>query len=93
MHSISTPPCMHVYRLNSNGDVSVGDFGLAEDTYTYGYYRQEECNSVKLPYKWLALESMTDALFNEKTDVVSGSVVCYLLSFVIFVTLTVATAS
>ena len=56
--------------MDSNGDVKVGDFGLAEDTYAQGYFRQGEAEGVKLPYKWLAMESLNDAIFNEKTDVV-----------------------
>ncbi len=31
---------------------------------------QGEAEGVKLPYKWLAMESLSDAIFNEKTDVV-----------------------
>ena len=58
------------FRLDSNGDVKVGDFGLAEDVYSTGYFRQSDSERVKLPYKWLALESLNDAIFNEKTDVV-----------------------
>ncbi len=57
-------------RLDSNGDLKVGDFGLAEDVYAQGYFRQSEAEGVKLPYKWLAMESLSDAIFNEKTDVV-----------------------
>ena len=57
-------------RLDSNGDLKVGDFGLAEDMYAQGYFRQGEAEGVKLPYKWLAVESLNDAIFNEKTDVV-----------------------
>ncbi|XP_064394012.1 tyrosine-protein kinase receptor UFO-like [Halichondria panicea] len=57
--------------LDSNGDLKVGDFGLAEDMYTQGYFRQGQTEGVKLPYKWLAVESLNDAIFNEKTDVVS----------------------
>ncbi|XP_064388088.1 tyrosine-protein kinase receptor UFO-like isoform X2 [Halichondria panicea] len=55
--------------LDSNGDLKVGDFGLAEDTYAQGYFRQGETEGVKLPYKWLAIESLNDAIFCEKTDV------------------------
>ncbi len=57
-------------RLDSNGDLKVGDFGLAEDVYSTGYFRQSDSEGVKLPYKWLAIESLNDAIFNEKTDVV-----------------------
>ncbi|XP_064397449.1 uncharacterized protein LOC135344191 isoform X2 [Halichondria panicea] len=60
--------------LDSNGDLKVGDFGLAEDVYSTGYFRQSDSERVKLPYKWLALESLNDAIFNEKTDVWSYGV-------------------
>ena len=53
----------------------MADFGLAEDIYSTDYYRQTKdentCAPVKLPVKWMALESLHDGLFNEKTDVVS----------------------
>ncbi len=52
--------------------IKVADFGLAEsmDT-TKEYYRQNEDVIIKLPIKWLALESTMDGLFSEKSDVVS----------------------
>ena len=60
-------------RISSNGIIKVADFGLAEDIYSTDYYRQtKDANApVKLPVKWMALESLHDGLFNEKTDVVS----------------------
>ena len=63
------PRCFHC-RLDSNGDLKVGDFGLAEDVYSTGNFKQSDSERVKLPYKWLAIESLNDAIFNEKTDVV-----------------------
>ena len=59
-----------LFRLDSSGDIRVGDFGLAENVYSTGYYRQNERANIKLPYKWMALESLNDAIFTEKTDVV-----------------------
>ncbi len=59
-----------LFRLDSSGDVRVGDFGLAEDVYSTGYFRQNKRADIKLPYKWMALESLNDAKFTEKTDVV-----------------------
>ncbi len=51
----------------------MGDFGLAEDVYASGYFKQNDRGNVKLPYKWMALESLKDAIFTEKTDVVRVS--------------------
>jgi len=52
--------------------IKVADFGLSEsiDT-TKDYFRQNLDNTVKLPIKWLAPESINDGIFSEKTDVVS----------------------
>ncbi|XP_064389992.1 hepatocyte growth factor receptor-like isoform X4 [Halichondria panicea] len=60
--------------LDSSGDVRVGDFGLAEDVHRTGYFRQNERADIKLPYKWMALESLNNAIFTEKTDVWSYGV-------------------
>ncbi len=51
--------------------IKVADFGLAEsmDT-TKEYFRQDEDVIIKLPIKWLALESTMDGIFSEKSDVV-----------------------
>ena len=45
------------------------------------YYRQDITVGVKLPVKWMALESIHDAVFSEKSDVVrqcGGIHVCVL---------------
>ena len=57
-------------RLDSEGNIKVGDFGLAEDIYNCGYFRQERKENVRLPYKWMAVESLNDGIFSEHTDVV-----------------------
>ena len=48
----------------------MGDFGLAEDVYSTGYFKQQDRENVKLPFKWMAPESLNDVIFTEKTDVV-----------------------
>ena len=49
----------------------MADFGLSEDMdISKEYFRQTEDNIIKLPIKWMALESITDRKFSEKTDVV-----------------------
>ena len=58
-------------RIDDNLLIKVGDFGLSEDIYCTNYFRQGEGDSVKLPFKWMALESLLDGIFSEKTDVVS----------------------
>lgn len=60
-------------RIDEKGVIKVSDFGLTEDIYTQNYYRQEEKSSIKLPLKWMALESIQRGIFSEKTDVVSTS--------------------
>ncbi len=52
--------------------MKVADFGLSEDVYTTGYFREDNSSHVKLPFKWMAPESLMDRVFNEKTDVVRG---------------------
>ena len=61
-----------VLRIDEHGLIKVADFGLSEDIYLRNYFRQgREENAVKLPVKWMALESLQDGVFAEKTDVVS----------------------
>ena len=55
--------------------IKVADFGLSEDVYARNYFRQGKQGEngeavVKLPIKWMAVESLNDGLFSEKTDVV-----------------------
>ena len=48
--------------------IKVADFGLTRDIYSTEYYRIEK--HATLPVKWMALESLLDGYFDEKTDVV-----------------------
>ena len=52
--------------------IKVADFGLAESLdSSKDYFRQDKDNTAKLPIKWLALESIHDGIFSEKSDVVN----------------------
>ena len=62
-----------MHRVASTGVIKVADFGLTEDVYQRNYFRQDS-TSVKLPIKWMAVESLHDRVFSEKSDVVC--VVC-----------------
>ena len=50
----------------------MSDFGLGENVYTSGYFKQSKDGSdiVHLPYKWIPPESFQDGVFSEKSDVV-----------------------
>ena len=54
------------------GIIKVADFGLSESLYTKDYFKQnsDSKSHVKLPIKWMALESIHYGKFSEKTDVV-----------------------
>ena len=54
-----------------NSVIKVGDFGLAETLGNKDYFRQDKSIIVKLPFRWLAPESLDDHVFSEKSDVVS----------------------
>ena len=54
--------------------VKVADFGLTEDIYSTNslhYQNNDESSEERLPIRWMALESIENNIFNEKTDVVS----------------------
>ena len=71
------------YRLDVNFVIKVADFGLSEslDT-TKEYFRQDEEEVIKLPIKWLALESINDKVFSEKSDVVWYKII--MVHFILF---------
>ena len=61
--------------------IKVADFGLSEDIYTSAYYRQKKTDTaVKLPVRWMALESIADGIFTEKSDVVSAADIATIIS-------------
>ena len=64
----------------ANFVIKVADFGLAELKVLElksTYFHQDEDSPVRLPLKWLALESIIDYIFSEKTDVVNCDLLCY----------------
>ena len=61
-----------ICRIDSSGVIKVADFGLAEDMYSSEYFRQDRSGGIiKLPFKWMPLESLQEGLFSQKSDVVS----------------------
>ena len=61
-----------IHRIDMNFVIKVADFGLAESLdSSKQYFRQNKDSAVRLPLKWLALESMEDGVFSERSDVVS----------------------
>ena len=75
-------------RLDSEMQVKVADFGLSKglDLNNKIYFQQLRNKSMKLPVKWLALESIEYGIFTEKTDIVcqSLSLVIVLVIFFFF---------
>lgn len=51
--------------------MKVADFGLTRDVYDKEYYSVHNKSGVKLPVKWMALESLQTHKFTPKSDVVS----------------------
>ncbi len=65
---------MSFVRMDLNFGIKVADFGLSEDIYKRNYFRQAQMGEdppVKLPIKWMAMESLSDGIFCGSTDVVS----------------------
>ena len=63
-----------MHRIDLNNVIKVADFGLSEKMYSSkSYFRIEVAGQggVKLPVKWMAIESLNDDIFSEKTDVVN----------------------
>ena len=56
--------------------IKVADFGVSENIdINKNYFRQNKEDTIKLPIKWLPIESINDGVFSEKTDVV-GTLKC-----------------
>ena len=63
-----------INRIDMSGVIKVADFGLTEDMYATNYFRKdsgEAGNDEKVPIRWMAPESISSELYDEKTDVVS----------------------
>jgi serine/threonine protein kinase len=63
--------------IDHQGIIKVSDFGLSKNLYEKMYFRQEKTEGVKLPIKWMAIESINDGVFSEKTDVWSFGITCW----------------
>ena len=63
------------HRVDESLGIKVADFGLTRDIYSTEYYRIEKHTT--LPVKWMALESLLDGYFDEKTDVVCIAICVY----------------
>ncbi|KAJ8395693.1 hypothetical protein AAFF_G00029300 [Aldrovandia affinis] len=63
--------------LDESYTVKVADFGLARDVYEKEYYSVHNKSGVKLPVKWMALESLQTHKFTSKSDVWSFGVLLW----------------
>lgn len=67
---VTTKSSHYPTRLDESYTVKVADFGLARDVYDKEYYSVHNKSGVKLPVKWMALESLQTHKFTTKSDVV-----------------------
>ena len=67
----------------------MADFGLSKQLYEKFCFREYRRDEVKMAFKWMAIESLQDGVFSEKTDVVSAvlAINCRWYFTVIFITI------
>ncbi|XP_019214769.1 macrophage-stimulating protein receptor isoform X3 [Oreochromis niloticus] len=63
--------------LDENFTVKVADFGMARDVYDKEYYSIQDQKRVKLPVKWMAIESLQTQKFTTKSDVWSYGILLW----------------
>ena len=57
--------------------IKVADFGLSESVNaSKDYFRQIQDETIKLPVKWMAQESLHEGIFSERSDVVGHTIQC-----------------
>ena len=61
------------FRVSEKYLVKIADFGMSHDVYEKSYIREKDSTKPK-PVKWMSIESLTEGLYNEKTEVVSDCV-------------------
>lgn len=61
--------CFLIHRLGDDLRVCVADFGLSKKIYSSNYYRQKA--TIRVPIKWMAIESLSESIYSSKSDVVS----------------------
>ncbi|XP_064652095.1 hepatocyte growth factor receptor-like isoform X2 [Lineus longissimus] len=62
--------------LGDNNVVKVADFGLARDIYEQSYYKSSD-QKMRLPVKWMAIESFEKNAFSTKSDVWAFGIVMW----------------
>ena len=65
-------------RIDQRGVIKVADFGLTEDMYARNYFHRDKSeggSKEKVPIRWMAPESIESDIYNEKTDVVSITII------------------
>lgn len=62
--------CFLIHRLGDDLRVCVADFGLSKKIYSSNYYRQKV--AIRVPIKWMSIESLSESVYTIKSDVVSS---------------------